>query len=267
MKKVLLTHLRSDIFTGINLTRYWARSFRNCNPHGIPPCLSEKNGHSRIQEHKGTEMNKKSTDTTKTNNRKPNKPYPPGRIKIAKAMRSLLAHKDFNAITTAEIARESGMNEALIYRYFKDKRGLLHQVLADDLEGFNKQILMDINGVEGALNKLRKLIWSQINYYDQNRIPAKILLLEVRSYKGYFKSETYRMVRDYARVVTEIINEGIENGEIREDISPKHLRRIVIGGIEYMLLGAITHQTPIDVNSVQEDLCKIIFDGIAKKHG
>lgn len=207
-------------------------------------------------------MNNKSTTLTKTNTRKP---YPPGRIKIARAMRSLLADKDFNAITTAEIARESGMNEALIYRYFNDKRGLLHQVLADDLEDFNRQILKDIEGITGALNKLRKLIWSQINYYDKNRIPAKILLLEVRSYKGYFESETYRMVRDYAHVVTDIINEGIESGEIRDDISPKHLRRIVIGSIEYMILGAITHQTAIDVDSVQEDLCKIIFEGITKK--
>lgn len=210
-------------------------------------------------------MNNKLTDTTKPDAKKPKKPYPPGRIKIAKAMRSLLAHKDFNAITTAEIARESGMNEALIYRYFNDKRGLLHQVLADDLEDFNRQILMDIKGIKGALNKLRKLIWSQINYYDKNRIPAKILLLEVRSYTGYFESETYRMVKDFTRVIMDIIVEGIENGEIRDDIAPKHLRRAVIGGIEYMILGAIIHHSAIDADSMQEDLCKIIFNGMKKK--
>ncbi|MFP4453651.1 MAG: helix-turn-helix domain-containing protein, partial [Desulfobacterales bacterium] len=51
---------------------------------------------------------------------------PPGQIKIENALRTLLVQKDFNSITTAEIARTSGVNEALIYRYFKDKRGLLH---------------------------------------------------------------------------------------------------------------------------------------------
>jgi len=225
----------------------------------------DEHGCSETPEYKGTEMKNRLTDAAKPDEKKPNRPYPPGRVKIARAMRSLLAHRDFNAITTAEIARESGMNEALIYRYFKDKRGLLHQVLADDLEDFNKQILMDIKGIKGALNKLRKLIWSQINYYDKNRIPAKILLLEVRSYTGYFESETYRMVRGYARVVTDIIAEGIESGEIRNDISPKHLRRIVIGGIEYMILSAIIYHAPIDADLLQQDLCRIIFDGIAKK--
>ena len=57
------------------------------------------------------------------------KAYPPGRIKIADALRGLLEQKEFNAITTAEIARSAGVTEALIYKYFKDKRDLLHQVL------------------------------------------------------------------------------------------------------------------------------------------
>ncbi len=209
-------------------------------------------------------MNSRPGKTCSGSSQVKKKNDPPGRVKIAKAMRSLLAHKDFNSITTAEISRESGMNEALIYRYFKDKRGLLHQVLADDLEEFNERIVLDIKGIKGALNKLRTLIRSQISYYDQNRIPAKVLLLEVRSYPGYFESETYRMVKDYAQVVSDIIAEGIENGEIRNDITPKHLRRLVIGGIEYMILGAVVYQTPIDVDQLQESLCKIIFDGIAK---
>ena len=51
---------------------------------------------------------------------------PPGGIKIAMALRDLLENKDFNSITTAEIAQASGVNEALIYRYFGSKRDLLH---------------------------------------------------------------------------------------------------------------------------------------------
>ncbi|MEK6196201.1 MAG: TetR/AcrR family transcriptional regulator, partial [Deltaproteobacteria bacterium] len=54
---------------------------------------------------------------------------PPARLKLAAAMRRLLRTKDFNSITTAEISRTAKANEALIYRYFKDKRGLLHHVL------------------------------------------------------------------------------------------------------------------------------------------
>ena len=46
----------------------------------------------------------------------------PGYIKIVGALKLLLKEKEFNAITWAEIARTAGVNEALIYKYFHDKR-------------------------------------------------------------------------------------------------------------------------------------------------
>jgi hypothetical protein len=49
---------------------------------------------------------------------KKNKPYPESRIKIDKEFRKLLEEKKFDSITTTEIAKNTGVNEALIFRYF-----------------------------------------------------------------------------------------------------------------------------------------------------
>ena len=108
----------------------------------------------------------------------PNKPDPsdpPGKIKIAEALKTLLREKDFNAITTADISRISGVNEALIYRYYKDKRGLLHDVLAKYLEDYVEKMELDLKGIKGAANKLRKLIWDMIYLHQQNRVFSRIL--------------------------------------------------------------------------------------------
>ncbi len=115
------------------------------------------------------------------------KPLPPGRIKITRALKSLLEKKEFNAITTAEIAKKAGVTDALIYKYFKDKRDLLHQVLSEYLEEYRTQITLDLKGIKGTLNKLRKLIWSHINVYATNRVFARILLIEVRNYPDYYQ--------------------------------------------------------------------------------
>ena len=83
---------------------------------------------------------------------------PPGRVKIVSALKELLAEKEFSAITTAEIARSAGVTEALIYKYFRDKRDLLHQILADYLKTYGVVLETDLKGIKGALNKLRKMI-------------------------------------------------------------------------------------------------------------
>jgi AcrR family transcriptional regulator len=194
------------------------------------------------------------------------KAYPPGRIKIADALRALLASRDFSAITTAEIAKHAGVTEALIYKYFKDKRDLLHQVLAEYIQRYHSQVQMDLKGIKGALNKLRKLIWTHINVYSTNRVFAKILLLEVRNYPDYYKSETYNLVKIYSDVVLEIIEEGIASGEIRDDLPPKLMRQGILGSIEQVCMTGIVFDREISPDDLTEDICELVFGGISAKH-
>ena len=193
------------------------------------------------------------------------KPLPPGRIKIVLALKSLLGHKEFSAITTAEIAKTAGVTEALIYKYFKDKRDLLHQLLSEYLEQYRAQLVQAIRGINGAFNRLRKLIWYHINVYATNRVFARILLIEVRNYPDYYKSETYRRVKEYSDVVLQVIEEGVQSGEIRSDLEPKLIRYGILGSIEQVCLSGIIFGKEINPDRLTEQLCKFIFQGIERK--
>ncbi|MBT8350993.1 MAG: TetR/AcrR family transcriptional regulator, partial [Deltaproteobacteria bacterium] len=160
----------------------------------------------------------------------------PSKIRLANAMNRLLRNKDFNSITTAEISRVAEANEALIFRHFKDKRGLLHHVLHEYLLDFNTRIQNELKKQHGAINKLSYLIRDSIRMYDSNRVFAKILLLEVRNYPDYFESATYWLVKFYVKLITEIIQEGVEAGEIRDDIPPPKIRDLILGGIEHFCM-------------------------------
>jgi TetR/AcrR family fatty acid metabolism transcriptional regulator len=190
------------------------------------------------------------------------KSVPPGRIKIMQALKLLLERKEFGAVTTAEIAKQAGVTEALIYKYFKDKRDLLHQVLREYLEQYQVQVENDLKGIKGALNKLRKLIWSHINVYATNRVFAKILLLEVRNHPDYYKSETYVLVKIYSDTVLQIIEDGVRNREIRQDLDPKLIRLGIIGSIEQVCLSGVVFGREISPDDITENLCEFIFSGI-----
>ena len=190
---------------------------------------------------------------------------PPSRIKITNALKLLLRDKDFNSITTAEISRVASVNEALIYRYFTDKRGLLHDVLSDYLDDFVSNLKLDLKGIKGAINKIRKFVWASIHYYNDDRVFSKILLLEVRNFPGYFESETYQIVKEYACLLTDIIEDGIRTDKIRDDIDPAQIRQFILGAIEHYCLPAIIFERKIDTEAAADNLCEILFDGIMKK--
>lgn len=188
----------------------------------------------------------------------------PGYIKIVGALKLLLKEKEFNAITWAEIARTAGVNEALIYKYFHDKRNLLYKVLRQFLEKYVAQVEEDLKVTSGAFNKLRKAIRTHFNAYSEDRIFAKILVLEVRNYPDYFKSETYELVKHWSNSILEIIEEGVSNAEIRSDISSRHLRQMILGGIEHLCLPEIVFGREFSPDTLTEELCEFIFHGITR---
>ncbi len=189
---------------------------------------------------------------------------PPGKIKIANALKTLLKEKDFNSITSAEIAATSGVNEALIYRYYKDKRGLLHYILSEYLRESESQIDQYLRDTRGTFSKLKRVIWHTLDTYDKNSIFAKILLIEVRNFPGYFKSETYALAKHYSILILELVKEGIENGEIRNDISAWYMMQTIIGAIEHLILPSLIFDRKLEIDACTENLCQILKSGIFK---
>jgi len=104
----------------------------------------------------------------KNNEKKDPHRYPPGRIKIVNALRTLLEKDEFHSITTAQIAKTAGVTEGLIYKYFNDKKDLLYQILKEYFEEFQKKIERDLGGLENSLDKLRMIILSSTveQYYQ-----------------------------------------------------------------------------------------------------
>lgn len=191
---------------------------------------------------------------------------PKAKVNLVKALRELLENKDFNSITTAEIANTAQANEALIYRYFGNKRGLLHRVLDEYLNEALIQIQENLEELHDPLQKLRSIIKDTFEIYNQHRVFAKIILLEVRSFPGYFKSKTYQVVRRYARLYFDVIQEGINSGDIKDDIPPSYIRDGIIGALEHMVMPAVVFGKDMQPELFTEKLYQIFIQGIENKN-
>jgi AcrR family transcriptional regulator len=189
--------------------------------------------------------------------------HPPGRRKIVAALRSLLIQKDFHAITTAQIAHTAGVTEGLIYKYFQDKKDLLHQVLAEHCERFLAQLEADLSKADGALDKLAMIILSSLRSYANHRVFARMLMLEVRSAPAFFESRAYDMVRRYSAIIMEIIDQGIAAKEIKAATDREMLRQMIIGSIEHACMGAIIFDQKIEPEKIARSLSQILFQGVA----
>jgi TetR/AcrR family fatty acid metabolism transcriptional regulator len=187
---------------------------------------------------------------------------PAGGLKIMQALRLLLQEKNFDSITTAEISKVAGVNEALIYRYFKDKRGLLHKILAEYFRVHLAQIRRDVDETEGSIEKLRTLIKGTISFHKKNSVFSRILLLEVRNHPTYFHSEAYELAKQYSRLINKIIEEGIKNSKIRRDIPLSCMRDIIIGSIERACMRPAIFDRDFDEELLAGNLAEAVIGGL-----
>jgi len=190
---------------------------------------------------------------------------PPGKQKIAQAMRGLLEERAFETITIAEIAAEAGVTEGLLYKYFWDKRDLLHHVLREHYEMFIAGLERDLQGIDGALNKLRKIIWISIERYANHKVFARIIMLETRNSAKYFETEAYALVRRFIGMVDDVIREGIDAGEIRADLPTAFIRNAIFGAIEHSCLKRVIFNEAVATNETARFIADLIFNGIASR--
>jgi TetR/AcrR family transcriptional regulator, fatty acid metabolism regulator protein len=190
------------------------------------------------------------------------KTNPPGRIKIMAAFSTLMKEKDFHSITTAEIAKNADVTEGLIYKYFKDKKDLIYQVLNDHFFAFMTKIKSRVAHEKTCVKKLEVIIFASLESYAENRVFSKILLLEVRNSPEYFNSEAYGLVRKYAGTILGIIEQGIQTKELKPDTDAYLLRKVILGAIEHACLGEIIFAGELDIDKVSKGITNIVFNGV-----
>jgi len=178
-----------------------------------------------------------------------------------KAFSLLMSEKDFHSITTAEIARTAEVTEGLIYKYFKDKKDLLYQVLNEHFFEFQAKIENRIANEKTCIEQLEVIIFSSLESYTANRIFSKILLLEVRNSLDFFESCAYEMVRKYTTTILSIIEKGIETGELKPETDPHILRKVILGAIEHACLGEIIFGREFDIDETSTGIANIVFNG------
>jgi hypothetical protein len=94
---------------------------------------------------------------------------------------------------------------------------------------------------------------------------AKIVLFEARCFQGYFESEAYQLVRRYAHLFSDTIEECIETGEFRSDIPPRQIRDSIIGIIEHLTMHDVISGKTVDPDAYTRAASEIVLNGVLNK--
>lgn len=185
--------------------------------------------------------------------------------KILKAAEQVFAQKGFTDTTIADIAREAKVADATIYEYFQNKEDILFSIPLETAK-------IAISGMEtwlkyfhNPLEKLRAIIYAYMDFIQNNPNYAAISFLILKQNRKFIKTEGYKKVREWAQLITQIINEAIKGGYINKDIDPYALRTVILGAVEESAIRWLLLGQKEDLLKKAEHISNIIFNGACNK--
>ena len=182
---------------------------------------------------------------------------------ILQAARAVFSEKGFEGAAMADIAARVGIVEGAIYKHFSGKRDLLFQVMRPFSLPMIEEMRLQVEGIDGARNRLRFVIWMQLRAFAEEPGLCRLVISEIRPLADYDQSAVRDLNRRLTSVARSIIEEGIASGEFRPDVEPAMVRDLIYGGIEHIAWRAVTGKARLDVERVADSLTALIVGGIS----
>jgi AcrR family transcriptional regulator len=181
---------------------------------------------------------------------------------ILAAARIVLADKGYEKTVIADIAREAGIVEGTIYRYFKNKRDLLVKVAEI---WFAEKLTEDshLASIPGTRNKLRHLAVRTLSIIRSDPVLSRFLLIELRPDPSYRTSPFFELNRRFTHEIVEVCRHAIDRGEFRPDVSATLLRDMFFGCIEHRTWAFLRGEGDFSIEKVADGVADVIYRGMA----
>ena len=162
--------------------------------------------------------------------------------KILKAAIIVFSEKGFSASTTSEIAKNAGVAEGTIFRYFKTKKDILRGILVQALNLASGKLVLD--GVDRILAEpgrkdlrsiLKELIYDRLKLVDSFFPMARVIITEAMFHNEVREAIYQNIIVRALDTFGQFHSKMVERGMIRPDLNVETLIRSILGNIAILI--------------------------------
>ncbi|MFT4571963.1 MAG: TetR/AcrR family fatty acid metabolism transcriptional regulator [Hyphomicrobiaceae bacterium] len=184
---------------------------------------------------------------------------------IIDAATTLLAETGAEKATMSEIARRAGVAEGTVYLYFENKAALLRAVQASFYEELTARAVAGVAEIRGTKERLEFLARLHLKTLIEDWPSVMVLVAGYRDNNDYSeRNEQYQFNRAYVAIFDNVVREGVNRGELREDMPLSLLRDIFYGTLEYVLRTTLLHDRRDAIEETVARMMEALLGGIAQ---
>lgn len=184
---------------------------------------------------------------------------------IMTAARSVFREKGYEDAPLSDIAELANVVEGSIYRYFDNKRDLLVKVIEDWYESMLADYDQQLSGIRGTRNRLRYMIWRHLKTIHEEPALCNLMFQFLRTGNDYSHTAVYELNRQYTRRTLDIVKEGIDAGELRDDVPLRLVRDMIYGCVEHRTWAYLRGEGDFDPDATADAVVDLVLSGLQKR--
>jgi len=168
----------------------------------------------------------------------------------------------FNA-TISRIAREAGVADGTIYLYFRNKDDILIQFFNYKAKQVFQGFKREAEQASDAIEMLFRLIRRHLEEFQKDRNMAIVYQSEFHQIRRIAEPQIREMYQLYSDLIARIIEQGQQEGSIRQDLYLGLVKRMVIGTVDETISTWLHSGGRYDLAALAQPLLDLFLRGIA----
>lgn len=182
--------------------------------------------------------------------------------RILEAAISVFAEQGFYQSTVAQIAKAAGVADGTIYLYFKNKDDILVQFYQYKTRQIFERFREAVNQPASAEDKLRCLIRVHLQEFQKDRNMAIVYQAETHQNRRLGHEQIKEMSKMYRDIISEVVEQGQEEGSIRKDLYMGIVKRFINGAVDEVINSWIHSGGQYDLVTMADPLVDLFINGI-----
>jgi TetR/AcrR family fatty acid metabolism transcriptional regulator len=183
---------------------------------------------------------------------------------ILEAAVKVFARQGFHQSTIAQIAKEAGVADGTIYLYFKNKDDILVQFFSYRAKQVFERFREAVDQANTSLDKLRNLIRRHLAEFQQDKDGAIVYQVETHQNSRLAEAQIKEMSKLYRDLISEIVEQGQQEGTIRKDLYVGLVKRFIIGAVDEVISTWLHSNGEYDLVSMADPLVDLFVSGIGQ---
>ena len=188
---------------------------------------------------------------------------PDKRSRILEAAVKVFARKGYFWARVSAIAKNAHVADGTIYLYFRNKEDILVSLFDEVRSEHIDKGRDELAEVEGAEARLLVIAKHHLRLLGHNRDLAVVFQVEFRQSTKFLERFTAGWLQDYLAVISEVIEEGQNDGTFRPELSRKLATKAFFGALDEMVTSWILSSKDYDLVSQAAPVVDLFLHGAA----